>query len=109
MQLQVPGLKDPLEILDEDFEKTPPAVLQVFMEALTKLAARVAELEEKLNANSRNSSLPPSKDPPGTLRSTKRSSGKSSAVVTVGNELVSLRRCRVGFFPRRFGRQGSLG
>ena len=77
MQLQIPGLEEPLDIPDEDFARTPPSVLKAFMDALTKLAARVADLEEKLNANSRNSSLPPSKDPPGTLRAPKRSSGKS--------------------------------
>jgi len=77
VQLQIPGLEEPLDIPDEDFARTPPSVLKAFMDALTKLAARVADLEEKLNANSRNSSLPPSKDPPGTLRAPKRSSGKS--------------------------------
>lgn len=77
MLLPIPGLKDPIEIPDEDLAKTPQSVIRVFMEALTKVAARVADLEEKLNANSRNSSLPPSKDPPGTLRSPKRSTGKS--------------------------------
>jgi transposase len=76
MQLVVPGLKDPIEIPDEDMARTPVSVINAFMGALTKLAARVADLEEKLNANSRNSSLPPSTDPPGTLRSAKRSSGK---------------------------------
>jgi transposase len=74
--LQIPGLKDPIDIPDEDFAKTPESVLRAFMGALEKLAARVAELEERLNANSRNSSLPPSKDPPGTLRSPKQRSGK---------------------------------
>ena len=76
MLLQVPGLKDPIEIPDEDLARTPESVIRAFMEALTKLAARVADLEERLNANSRNSSLPPSKDPPGTLRSPKQASGK---------------------------------
>jgi transposase len=32
---------------------------------IAKLAARVAELEQRLNRNSRNSSTPPSQDPPG--------------------------------------------
>lgn len=76
MRLEIPGVSEGVEIPDEDFARTPPSVIKAFMEVVAKLAARVAELEEKLNANSRNSSLPPSKDPPGTLRSPKQPTGK---------------------------------
>lgn len=39
-------------------------------------AARIAELEAKLGQNSRNSSRPPSSDPPGTLARTGRKKGR---------------------------------
>jgi len=47
---------------------------------IAKLATRVAELERRLNRNSRNSSMPPSQDPPGAperrrMPSSKRGQG----------------------------------
>ena len=46
-------------------------------ERLTKQDARIAELEQRLNRNSRNSSLPPSADPPSAPpRSRQAASGR---------------------------------
>jgi|SRR5581483_2927907 len=53
-------------ILDGDRETAVALLLRVgqLVEANRRLEARVAELERRLNRSSRNSSLPPSQDPP---------------------------------------------
>ena len=53
-------------ILDGDRETAVAVLLRVgeLVEANRRLEARVAELEQRLNRSSRNSSLPPSQDPP---------------------------------------------
>jgi transposase len=53
-------------ILDGDRETAVALLLRVgeLVEANRRLEARVAELEQRLNRSSRNSSLPPSLDPP---------------------------------------------
>jgi len=53
-------------ILDGDRETAVALLLRVgeLIEANQRLEARVAELERRLNRTSRNSSLPPSQDPP---------------------------------------------
>jgi transposase len=53
-------------ILDGDRETAVALLMRIgeLIEANRRLEARVAELEERLNRNSRNSSLPPSQDPP---------------------------------------------
>jgi len=53
-------------ILDDDRETAVVLLMRVgeLIEANRRLEARVAELEERLNRNSRNSSLPPSHVPP---------------------------------------------
>ena len=53
-------------ILDGDRETAIALLLRVgeLIEANRRLEARVAELEQRLNRSSRNSSLPPSQDPP---------------------------------------------
>ncbi len=53
-------------ILDGDRETAVALLMQVgeLIEANRRLEARVAELEQRLNRSSRNSSLPPSQDPP---------------------------------------------
>ena len=53
-------------ILDDDRETALALLMQVgeLVEANRRLEARVAELEQRLNRSSRNSSLPPSQDPP---------------------------------------------
>jgi transposase len=53
-------------ILDGDRETAVALLLRVgeLIEANRRLEARVAELERRLNRSSRNSSLPPSQDPP---------------------------------------------
>ena len=50
----------PLGISEEDWNATPIAVRVVVMELLQ----RVTQLEARLNQTSRNSSKPPSSDPP---------------------------------------------
>ena len=54
------------EILDGDRETAISLLLRVgeLVEANQRLEARVVELERRLNRSSRNSSLPPSQDPP---------------------------------------------
>jgi len=53
-------------ILDGDRETAIALLLRIdeLIEANRRLEARIAELEQRLNRNSRNSSLPPSADPP---------------------------------------------
>ena len=53
-------------IVDGDRETALALLMQVgeLIEANRRLEARVAELEQRLNRSSRNSSLPPSQDPP---------------------------------------------
>src|SRR6266536_1059371 len=53
-------------ILDGDRETAVALLLRIgeLVEANRRLEARVAELERRLNRSSRNSSLPPSQDPP---------------------------------------------
>ena len=66
-------------ILDGDRETAVALLLRVgeLIEANRRLEARVAELEQRLNRSSRNSSLPPSQDPPSAPpRPTKPASGR---------------------------------
>jgi Family of unknown function (DUF6444) len=53
-------------ILDGDRETAIALLLRVgeLVESNQRLEARVGELERRLNRSSRNSSLPPSQDPP---------------------------------------------
>jgi len=53
-------------ILDGDRETAIALLLRIdeLIEANRRLETRVAELEQRLGRNSRNSSLPPSADPP---------------------------------------------
>jgi transposase len=64
-------------ILEGDRETAIALLLRVgeLVEANQRLEARVAELERRLNRSSRNSSLPPSQDPPSAP---KRPGGKRS-------------------------------
>ena len=56
-------------ILDGDRETAVALLLRIgeLVEANQRLEARVAELERRLSRSSRNSSLPPSQDPPSAL------------------------------------------
>ena len=53
-------------ILDGDRETALALLMRIdeLIEANRRLESRVAELEQRLNRSSRNSSLPPSADPP---------------------------------------------
>jgi hypothetical protein len=53
-------------ILDGDRETAVQLLMRIgeLIEANRRLEARVAELEQRLNRTSHNSSLPPSQDPP---------------------------------------------
>ena len=72
-------------ILDGDRETAVTLLMRVgeLVEANRRLEARVAELEQRLNRSSRNSSLPPSQDPPsapprpGTPGSGRRPGGQA--------------------------------
>src|SRR6266508_4591970 len=66
-------------ILDGDRETALALLMRVgeLIEANRRLEARVAELEQRLNRSSRNSSLPPSQDPPSVPpRAQKPGSGR---------------------------------
>ena len=55
-------------ISTEDWATTPESVrvlVAVLFETIEQLQRRIAQLEERLNQNSSNSSMPPSSDPPG--------------------------------------------
>lgn len=57
----------PPNISGEDWSATPPAVKQwvtSLLESVVELQKRIADLEERLHQTSRNSSKPPSSDPP---------------------------------------------
>jgi len=65
MSLQ--DLPKDLLISEEDWKQTPPAVRALVLqqhELIAQLIKRVEELEARLGQNSRNSSRPPSSDPP---------------------------------------------
>jgi len=72
----------PAGITTEDWHATPPAVrglVLTLLQTVDQLQHRVAELEERLNQNSRNSSNPPSADPPHTPPGPKRTpSGRTA-------------------------------
>ena len=66
-------------ILEGDRETAVALLMRIgeLVEANRRLEARVAELEQRLNRSSRNSSLPPSQDPPSaSSRPGKRGSGR---------------------------------
>jgi transposase len=56
------------------------------VEANERLEARVAELERRLNRSSRNSSLPPSQDPPSAPPRPKRSASDRKRGGQLGQE-----------------------
>lgn len=65
----------PLEV----WEATPPearALILMLLEQVQALRKRIEGLEEQSRANSRNSSKPPSADPPGSLRNRREPTGK---------------------------------
>jgi DNA-binding transcriptional MerR regulator len=60
-EIELGGIKVPLR----DLETTPESikqVLKILMEERKEIKQRIEELEEKLNKNSKNSSIPPSKN-----------------------------------------------
>jgi transposase len=71
----MPNQSPPPGISEEDWNATPVAVRVL----VTELLRRVAQLEDRLNQTSRNSSKPPSSDPPGARpRTTKEPTGRKS-------------------------------
>jgi transposase len=66
-------------VLDGDRETAIALLLRLgeLVEANRRLEARVAELERRLNRSSRNSSLPPSQDPPSAPRPKQPPSGRT--------------------------------
>src|SRR5215470_17085638 len=69
-----PAEAPPTGINVEDWANTPPAV-RAWARALEQ---RLARLEERLNQTSRNSSKPPSSDPPTLARPTGNPSGRKT-------------------------------
>ena len=55
------------------------SLIEELREQNAQLTARVQDLEEKLNTNSRNSSKPPSSDGPGKGRGSDKKTGKGKA------------------------------
>ena len=72
------AMSDPLvppSISAEDWNATPPAVRELVVLLLQRIAGleqQVAQLQERLNQNSHNSSKPPSSDPPNAPPRPKR-------------------------------------
>jgi transposase len=66
------GHPDPRDLRIAELE----AQVAALTELLAKAMARIAELEERLNKNSTNSSKPPSTDAPGAARSGKVATGR---------------------------------
>jgi transposase len=62
-------------ILDGDRETAVALLMRIgeLSEANRRLEARVSDLEQRLNRSSRNSSLPPSQDPPSAAPRPKKS------------------------------------
>ena len=82
MKLDLPDIEG-TDVSDEDWRKTPAsvkrfiaAVIVDFQKQVEDLKGKVAELEEKLNANSGNSSKPPSSDPPWMNPKKRKKKGK---------------------------------
>src|SRR5512135_3006883 len=69
----------------------------VIAEVIDQLEQRIADLEERLNKNSTNSSKPPSSDPPSVKRRPPAMSGPTYLIMS---ELAATRLC-----PSRSGRQ----
>lgn len=62
-----------LPIAEADWNNTPPAVQALIL----ALWAELAPLREQVGKNSRNSSRPPSSDPPSIPKQTREKSGRS--------------------------------
>ena len=73
------AIPDGLGITVEMWEQTPSpirAILCAFVLNVSRLEARVADLETRLGKNSKNSSKPPSTDPPNIKHAKRNPSGK---------------------------------
>ena len=72
VKLDLPEEFKQVGIREDVWESTDPSIKQL----IVLLHARIAELEEKLNANSGNSSKPPSSDPPWVNPKKRKKKGK---------------------------------
>lgn len=73
------SLPDSLPITQEDWNNTPPAVtalISVLWEEISALRKQVATLQEQVGQNSKNSSRPPSSDPPSIPKAKRMPSGR---------------------------------
>jgi len=74
------GMNDeqlPDEISSEDWSASPVSVRELILSlqgTVKQLSQRISELKEQINRNSRNSSKPPSSDPPNRPAPPKRAS-----------------------------------
>ena len=57
-------------IPEPTWQTVPPEALQAVQARLEPLERRIAELDQRLNTNTTNSSRPPSSDPPSVKRRT---------------------------------------
>ena len=71
----MPDQAPPTGISEEDWAATPLAVRALVMELLQ----RVAKLEARLNQTSRNSSKPPSSDPPQCQTASQRKNPRGAS------------------------------
>jgi hypothetical protein len=81
-EIDIGGIKVP----STDLESTPESIKQVLrflLEERNQMKARIDELEERINKNSKNSSSPPSKDGFGASRDKKAKRKKSPLKRTV--------------------------
>ena len=68
-----------LPVTEEDFTKTPPAVQALVLaqwEEIRGLREQIAVLTEQVSKNSKNSSRPPSSDPPSVEKAKRSPSGR---------------------------------
>jgi len=68
-----------LPITEEDWNKTPPAVqawIRILWERVSALEAEISAMKEQVGQNSKNSSLPPSSDPPSVEKRKRLPSGR---------------------------------
>ena len=77
---------------EEDFTKTPPAVQALVLaqrEEIWALREQIAVLSEQLSKNSKNSSRPPSSDPPSVEKPKRSPSGGLIDEVSIYDRTLS--------------------
>lgn len=78
-EIDLGGIRVPIA----DLESTPESIKQVLKMLLEEIKGRIEELEERLNKNSKNSSIPPSKNGFGVKGESKGQGKKKPLKVTL--------------------------